>query len=251
VLLSFLPSSSTTSNGDRAQLDEPQQNDESEEQASQEDEETRLLEKPLSKNISLSQVLLRPSTSFFLLSITLIGMVFSLIQSFLFIYMSSELQISPSIIGLTTPLSILLELPVFYYSEKLINVAGTTMMIVLVHVLLIARLLIYTVLNQKSAIFILPVELIHGLAFALTWAAGLENSKRIAPENNKSTFVSIFCTLYNNVGGFLGTYIGGKIYQDYGHIYLWIFCILLLFISIISFLVSIRGDSLRENRTET
>jgi predicted MFS family arabinose efflux permease len=110
---------------------------------------------------------------------------------------------------------------------------------------------VYMVLNQTSAIFILPVELIHGLAFALTWAAGLENSKRIAPTTNKSTFVSIFCTLYNNVGGFLGTYVGGKIYQDYGHIYLWIFCILLLLVSILSFVTSTFLESKHENRTET
>ena len=231
LLLLFLPSCKSESGCDCDSVVQDSIN------SIQESEQTPLLERQVSES-RLSTVLFKSSTILFLFSITLIGMVFSLIQSFLFIFMSRELLISSSIIGLTTPLSILFELPVFYYSEDIIKIMGTSLMMILVHILLISRLLIYMILNVQSAIFILPVELIHGLAFALTWAGGLEYTKRNAPESNKSTFVAIFCTLYNNVGGFLGTYIGGRIYEDYGHIYLWMFCILLLLVSMAAFLMS-------------
>ena len=200
-----------------------------------EDDVTPLCNQVETSSKTLTAVIFSPSTILFLLSITLLGMVFSLLQTFLFIFMTRELGASSSLVGLTTPFSIALEIPIFYYSRFILGRLGPTRMIYLAHALLIIRLLIYMNLHEGQAFAILPVELIHGAAFAFTWSAGIEYSQSIAPETYASTFISIYCTLYNNVGGILGTVVGGILYERLGHWYLWLFCIALLALSLILF----------------
>ncbi len=181
---------------------------------------------------TLSQVLAKPKVVCFLTSITLLGMVFFIIQTYLFIFMA-ELGASFFLIGFATPISILLEVPAFYYASNVIKRLGVDWMLYISHLLLAARLIFYMLVKRNQAIFVLPIEALHGLAFALTWAAGMDIAQKSAPKTNKSTFISIYCTLFNNVGGIFGALCGGIIYERCGHQVLWAMCLGLVAVSMI------------------
>lgn len=53
---------------------------------------------------------------------------------------------------------------------------------------------------MPSPWFVLPVELLQGLTFALAWSAGTVHVKRIAPPRLRGTVQSIFSGLYTGVG---------------------------------------------------
>jgi MFS family permease len=162
---------------------------------------------------SLLQSIFQSHTILFFSSTVLTGMVFSVLNSFVFIYLSNTWKLPSSLLGLTTLLSILFEIPIFFYSNWFLHTIGTFRMIVLSHVLLFIRLLVYCVLPNllepsKFQYLILFVEVIHGAAFGLFWIAGMEYIQEISPPSLKSTFISLYSTLFNNAGGIFGNFIG-------------------------------------------
>jgi MFS family permease len=197
--------------------------------------------------ISLFQSLVRPRVMTFFLTTAILGMIFTTIQSYLFIYLSITWKASSTLMGLTTPFSILLELPVFFYSDMFLSRMGVKMMTTTCHLLLIIRLLLYIFLPQlidvaKFQYVILPIELIHGAAFAFSWSAGTKYANEMGGVH-KSTYIGIYCSLYNNAGGILGNIVGGYLYESRGYFWLWLICIICLLASLVIFTIQCRLKS--------
>ena len=75
----------------------------------------------------------------------------------------------------------------------------------------------YTFLGETAGpTAILPLEALHGLAFAGSWAAGTDYCARLAPPGLKSTAQSLFSAAYAGVGGGLGALLGGSLYSAAG-----------------------------------
>ncbi|KAJ3272006.1 hypothetical protein HDV01_006046 [Terramyces sp. JEL0728] len=111
-------------------------------------EETALLQREPTPAL-LSSVF-APKTALFFVTISLLGFVFAIIGAYLFIYLSIVWKASPTLLGSTTPFSVVMELPVFYYSgnfilivDYLIKKVGKGRMILISHACLIARMFIY------------------------------------------------------------------------------------------------------------
>ena len=81
---------------------------------------------------------------------------------------------------------------------------------------------------------IIAIELIHGTSFAFSWAAGMDRVQKLAPNGKTSTFVAVFCSLFNNAGGCAGMVFGGFIYENYGYFFVWTLGLLLVFVDLIS-----------------
>lgn len=183
----------------------------------------------------------------FFLTFALIGMTFAVIGSYLFIYFSTTWRASPTLLGLTTPFSILWELPVFYYSDRFLKKMGIVSMIVIALLLQALRLLLYIILpvlmdpilDMGGNYVIILLETLHGAAFALSWAAGMEHLQHIAPAKYKSAWIGLYCTIYNNLGGICGNLMGGWLYDAFGYQYLWGSCLALTLLSLIMYIVSV------------
>ena len=205
-------------------------------------EDTRLLhdqeEEPNDK-LEKCKSLFDVDVLLFLFSFNLIGMTFSILGSYLFIYFKNTWFASPTI-----P-SILWELPIFYYSSFFLQWLGPDVMTVLSLFLLLLRLTLYIVLPNVLPLpsgwngIILLLESLHGACFALSWAAGMDHIQKIAPPNRKAAWIGIFCSIYNNLGGIVGNLVGGIVYERYGYIYLWSGCILIILVALVFYLASV------------
>lgn len=67
-----------------------------------------------------------------------------------------------------------------------------------------------------SVWWVLPIELLQGLTFALAWSSGCVYVKRVAPVWLRSTVQSIFSGLYTGIGQGLGGLVGGFMYGAFG-----------------------------------
>lgn len=181
----------------------------------------------------------------FLFSFNLIGMTFSILGSYLFIYFKNTWFASPTLLGSTTIPSILWELPIFYYSSFFLQWLGPDIMTVLSLFLLFLRLTLYIVLPNVLPlpsgwnVIILLLESLHGACFALSWAAGMDHIQKIAPPKRKAAWIGIFCSIYNNLGGIVGNLVGGIVYDRYGYIYLWSGCILIILVALVFYIASV------------
>jgi PPP family 3-phenylpropionic acid transporter len=192
--------------------------------------------------VTVLQALGTAKSFFFFLSISLLGLVFAVLGLYLFIYLSTTWEASPTLLGLTTPFSIACEVPTFYFSGYLIKKLGRTRMIVISHLLMLLRMALYIFLPQllpTSMSWVMAiVEMLHGASYGLQWSAGMSFLELLAPAYLQQTFVGIFASLSNNAGGILGNVIGGVVYERYGHVGLWSVCSIILCISLLSFLIA-------------
>ena len=209
-------------------------------------ENTALLDKPNEndEDESLFKSLVKPNVILFFATSALIGTVFSVIAGFLFIYYYQCWKATPALLGMTTPASIFFELPIFYYSNWFLGKVGPFKMIMLSLFLLFFRIGLYIglpnfisseMMHSGWNYVIIIIELLHGACFALSWAAGIDVAQTIAPPKFKSTFVGIYCTLFNNAGGFIGNIVGGYLYESLGYQALWGSTLCLVVMSIVLF----------------
>ncbi|KAI8911527.1 pyruvate kinase [Gorgonomyces haynaldii] len=153
----------------------------------------------------------------FFVTVGCIGTVNAMIGGYLFIFLSTAYEASPTAIGMTTPFSIVFELVIFFYSNQMMQWLGTRNMLILSHLALMLRMLSYMLLppllkpymNQGGLYLILLVEMLHGLSFGSFWSAGMAQVQDMAPESMKASFVGTFSLVSSNVGGILGSLVGG------------------------------------------
>lgn len=199
---------------------------------------------PSTANETLFQAVFKTKIILFFAVTSLLGLVFSVIGSYLFIYLATTWQASPTFLGMTTPFSVFWELPLFFFSDLLLKKIGTTKMLVMAHLLMLLRLLIYmflpSVVPVSYGYCMLFVESLHGAIFGLYWTAGIEIVQNLANPLFKDTFVGIYCSISNNAGGILGNIVGGYIYENFGYFYLWLSCFCFVLFSLSLFLISTR-----------
>ena len=58
--------------------------------------------------------------------------------------------------------------------------------------------------------------MLHGVTFAVAWAAGVNYCKAMAPEGLKSTIQSLFGAFYSGLGRGVGGLVGGMLLNRFG-----------------------------------
>jgi len=140
------------------------------------------------------------------------------IENFLFLALKSQ-GASETLMGLTLTFTCIAETAVFYYTDAFIAWLGNsiTRCLHLVYFAFIIRMGCYSLLPFLPSLwFILPVELLHGLTFALAWAAGTTHCRTIAPPGLEATTQSLYQGFYFGVGYGMGGLVGGLVYQYVG-----------------------------------
>ena len=110
------------------------------------------------------------------------------------------------------------ELPVFYWSGALVRRFGARRVLDVSAAAFAARLAGYTVAGSSAAgaWAVVPLEALHGLAFAGSWSAGTDYAARLAPPGLRSTAQSLFSAAYMGVGAGTGALVGGALYSHSG-----------------------------------
>jgi PPP family 3-phenylpropionic acid transporter len=179
---------------------------------------------------------------FFLLVVFVSGIGSSILTNFLFLRLN-DLGSSTTLMGTALIVATVSELPVFFFSGRLIKRGGARSLLVLSLFAYVLRGLAVSFLAVPWQV--LPIQLLHGLTFSITWVAGVTYAREIAPPGMGATAQSLFSGAFFGLGGSVGALIGGILYQEAGSAALFRWMALLVFCIAVFFLWS--G---RESRAE-
>jgi PPP family 3-phenylpropionic acid transporter len=141
------------------------------------------------------------------------GMGLSVVTNYLFLYMNA-MGASQSLMGLSLTVATLSEMPVFYFSDRLLNRWGARGLLAFSISVYVLRVLAYSVVY--SPYLVLLLQLLHGPVFAAMWVAGVSYASQIAPRGLSATAQSLFSSAMMGMGGATGALVGGVLYENLG-----------------------------------
>jgi len=118
---------------------------------------------------------------------------------------------SASLVGYGLSLQGLCELPLFYFSARIIQKFGLRATLVITVTATVIRLLLYSVI--KSPIAALPIEILHGFSWSLFWVACVEYVNKLVDEHWLATGQSLLYASYFGAGAIAGNYWTGYLYD--------------------------------------
>eukprot|EP00111_Clytia_hemisphaerica_P009051 TCONS_00026521-protein len=163
----------------------------------------------------------RPYVFVYLISVLIEGVSLSFMYSFLFLHMKDEMQSTDTILGLNIAASIIGELLFFPLSKLLIARFGS--MECLVVSMFVNGIRFILLAYCKNAWLTLPIQLLHGVGFALFFAAMIEIAYNVSPKEISATMFGIICSLLFSVSNVVGNLLGGWIYKTYLGVTLFMF----------------------------
>jgi MFS transporter, PPP family, 3-phenylpropionic acid transporter len=147
---------------------------------------------------------------FLLICVFFISACATTIWNYYSIYMK-ENGASASLVGLGISFQGLCELPLFYFSAKIIGKFGIrTTLLITVFATAIRMLLYSAVKNPQAAIFI---EILHGVSWSLFWVVCVEYVNMLVREDWRVTGQSLLYAAYFGLGAIVGNFWTGYLYD--------------------------------------
>jgi PPP family 3-phenylpropionic acid transporter len=172
---------------------------------------------------------------FFLAIVFTAGLGFALINSFLLLYMG-DLGGSKTLMGFSLTVATISELPFWFFSDWFLKHWGARRVLSIALAVLGARMLVMSLIREPWLI-LLP-QLTHGITFAALWAASVAYASQIAPKGMGATAQSLFAAVLSGLGGSVGAFIGGLMYEHTGpqSMFLWAGVVITLAVAVFIFL---------------
>ena len=147
---------------------------------------------------------------FLLICIFLISAGATTIWNFYSIYMK-ENGASASLVGYGISFQGLCELPLFYFSAKIIGRFGIKTTLLITVFTTAFRMLLYSVVkNPHAAVFI---EVLHGISWSLFWVVCVEYVNMLVREEWRATGQSLLYAAYYGAGAIAGNFWTGYLYD--------------------------------------
>lgn len=133
------------------------------------------------------------------------------IWNFYSIYMK-ENGASSTLVGYGLSFQGLCELPLFYFSARIIQKLGikTTLLVTLLATS--CRMLLYSAV--KDPVMALFIELLHGISWSLFWVVCVEYVDRLVKEEWRATGQSLLYAAYFGMGAIAGNFWTGYLYDS-------------------------------------
>lgn len=154
-----------------------------------------------------------------LVVIFLMGLMFGVLSSYLTMFLFNLSGGNSQIVGIAIVCETISELPAFFFSQQLIDRFGVVMVLAASTLGYGIRITFYWLMtNAWTAI---PLELLHGVTFGLSWAACTQYIFTSAPVGLEGSMMGILNAVQNGLGRGAGTLIGGILYQKYSPQFMW------------------------------
>lgn len=141
------------------------------------------------------------------------GICSAMINSYLFLYLDS-LGAGETLMGLALTFATFGELPVFFFSDRLLVRFGSRGVLLLSLLAYAVRTLGYSLIQVPW--MALPVQLLNGMTFSAMWVAGITFADEMAPEGMEATAQGLFSGVMFGLGGTVGALLGGVLYEGLG-----------------------------------
>ena len=168
----------------------------------------------------LKDAVLRLPVILWLIEVSIMGAAIAIVETFLFVYLQNDLNTSTELCGYTVGVTVLLELPIFHFSDYLLSKLGHDFLFIASMLAYSMRVFGYTFLSPETAHWVLALEFLHGITFACMWIASIDYAAAIAPKEWSTTVQSTLSTALSCVGGGLGPVLGGLVMNHYGAIFM-------------------------------
>ena len=154
----------------------------------------------------LKDVISNRSLLFLLLCVFLVSASATTIWNFYSIYMK-ENGATASLVGYGLSFQGLCELPLFYFSAKIISKLGLKTTLIITVLATTIRMLLYSVI--KNPVAVIPVEMLHGFSWSLFWVACVEYVNKLVNQKWMATGQSLLYAAYFGAGAIAGNYWTG------------------------------------------
>ncbi|MCA9838533.1 MAG: MFS transporter [Trueperaceae bacterium] len=156
---------------------------------------------------------LQPAWLIFLATIFMAGLSLAVSNNFLYLYLT-ELNAPARVIGLALTVATISELPITYFGRQLLERFNTRSLLLIALLALALRLFLYSIASVP--VFVLAIQLLHGLCFSVIWIAGVNFAAEFAPTGKTATAQSLFTAVMMGLGSTIGNLIGGFFYDQMG-----------------------------------
>eukprot|EP00286_Rhodomonas_abbreviata_P027317 CAMPEP_0181311710 /NCGR_PEP_ID=MMETSP1101-20121128/13294_1 /TAXON_ID=46948 /ORGANISM="Rhodomonas abbreviata, Strain Caron Lab Isolate" /LENGTH=320 /DNA_ID=CAMNT_0023418483 /DNA_START=630 /DNA_END=1592 /DNA_ORIENTATION=+ len=154
----------------------------------------------------------------FFVTVFVLGIGTTLVEGLVFLFWTDDLGASNFLCGVSVLVTVSFEIPLFYYSEHLLNRFDEHVLLVLSGVCYVVRVVCYTLF--ENAWWVLAVEPLHGVTFAFMQLASVHYTAKLAPPGLETSAQGLTGTV-RSLGSITGTLAGGVIMQRLGSVFLY------------------------------
>lgn len=146
----------------------------------------------------------------FLVCVFLISMGGTTIWNFYSIYMK-ENGASATLVGYGISFQGLCELPLFYFSARIIAKSGVRTTLLITVSALAIRMALYSIVNNPKAALL--IELLHGVSWSLFWVVCVQYVNSLVKAEWRATGQSMLYAAYFGIGAIAGNFWTGYLYD--------------------------------------
>lgn len=161
---------------------------------------------PEQSNSNLKNILTNKTLILLLVIVFLVSAGTSTIWYFYSTYMN-QIGASRSLTGYGLAFQALCELPLFYFSAKIIAKLGMKLTLLITILASVIRMALYSIIKNPYAA--IPVELLHGIAWSLFWVVCVEYVNKLVREEWRATGQSLLNAAYYGIGIIVGVFWTG------------------------------------------
>jgi MFS family permease len=163
--------------------------------------------------------LLRWDVAAFALVLTLCSLLLTCLDLFRFSYLET-MGASNQLMGASLLAASVSETPFFFLTSAILGRISIGTAMVVVSVGYVARFLWYAFLTDPA--YTVPAELLHGMTFALGWAAATKYITEILPPELSSMAMGLLTSVIWCLGGMAGSLFGGGMLHNFGFQAMWL-----------------------------
>ncbi len=141
------------------------------------------------------------------------GLSLSAINNYFFPYMD-ELGASEATMGLALTVGTISEIPIVFFSNRLVKRFGSYRLLILSMILTSLRMFLFAL--ATSPIIALFIQLLNGLNFPTMWVAGVSYADENAPPGLSTTAQGLFAAMVFGIGMAVGGLVGGPLLESLG-----------------------------------
>jgi len=161
----------------------------------------------------LRTLIANPSWALFLGLAIVGGGGLSILSNYLFLYLE-DMGTNETVMGLTLTVATLSELPIFFFSNRLLRRWGARGLLLISLSIFGFRLIAYAFIHTPW--LVLAVQLLHGMTFSSLWVAGVSLAAKLAPPELGATSQGLLSGAMYGLGGAAGGLLGGLLYEGVG-----------------------------------
>ena len=150
----------------------------------------------------------------FLLAVLSSSISAGMYNNFLFVYLN-QLGAPATLMGLSLVMATFSELPVFFFSDKLLKRWAPRGVLIMALAASAVRMFAYAAMPAAWWVLLIHL-LLHGLSFSAMWAAGVANADALAPEGMGATAQGMFAGVTFGIGASAGALLAGLLYESIG-----------------------------------